>query len=154
MEQISPFKKMVAGYLNAISGAVIPYLHLAATKAASCPLDIYLICETLRCSILCVNHHLPDSSSTVFSLINGSCCRCQSTKARIHSCASSCVCTPFNKCTSSSSSCAATVYGLRVIHVSISRATYTVQRCRIASGHTSRTAFMMFGAPSHVTLSI
>lgn len=32
---------MVAGYLNAISGAVIPYLHLAATKTASCPLDIY-----------------------------------------------------------------------------------------------------------------
>lgn len=89
-----------------------------------------------------------------FSLINGSCCRCQSTKARIHSCASSCVCTPFNKCTSSRSSCAATVCGLRVIHVSISRATCTVQRCRIASGHTSRTAFMMFGAPSHVTLSI
>lgn len=41
LEQISPFKKMVAGYLDAISGAVIPYLHLAATKAASCPLDIY-----------------------------------------------------------------------------------------------------------------
>ena len=31
-----------------------------------------LICDTLRCSILCVNHHLPDSSSMFFSLINGS----------------------------------------------------------------------------------
>ena len=87
-----------------------------------------LICETLRCSILCVNHHLPDTSSTVFSLIKVSYCRYQSTKAHIHSCAPSCVWTPFNKRTKSSSSCAAAVCGLRVIQVSISRDTCTVQR--------------------------
>lgn len=103
-------------------------------------------------SILCVYHQRPINSSVVFSLINASYFRYHSTNTLMQICASWWVSILPNSLTSSSSSRAASLLGLRVIHSSTSRAICTVHRCKTASGDISRTALRIFAAPSQVTL--
>lgn len=113
-----------------------------------------LICVTLRCSTLCVNHHLFVSSSTLFALIYGSYLQYQSINARSHNWPLSWLSIFSSNRTNSSSSLLASLWGLRVIHVYTSRAICTVHRCITASGHNSRTALRILAPPSQVTLSI